>query len=83
MLNSLDVYNTVSQETRFTCPWTRARLKDNERSTCSIVSAMEWILVFRLMAALGKYAFRIQNACLFVDCSIENVINSIYWRSGE
>ena len=32
-------YNTVSQETHFTCPWTRARLKDNERSTCSIVSA--------------------------------------------
>ena len=32
--NSLDVYNAVSQETR-------ARLKDNERSTCSIVSAME------------------------------------------
>ena len=41
MLNSLDVYNTVSQETRFTCPWTRAHLKDNERSTCSIVSAIE------------------------------------------
>ena len=39
--------------------------------------------VFRLMASLGKYAFRIQNACLFVDCSIENGINSIYWRSGE
>ena len=38
---SLDVYNTVSQETRFTSPYTRARLKDNERSTCSIVSAME------------------------------------------
>jgi len=35
------------------------------------------------VATLGKYAFRIQNACLFVDCSIENSINSIYWRSGE
>ena len=34
------------------------------------------------MDALGKYAFRIQNLCLFVDCSIENGINSIYWRSN-
>ena len=41
------------------------------------------MLVFRLVATLGKYAFRIQNACLFFDCSIENSINSIYWRSGE
>ena len=81
MLNSLDVYNTVSQETRFTCPWTRARLKDRARAP--LFQRWKWILVFRLMATLGKYAFRIQNACLFVDCSIENVINSIYWRSGE
>ena len=35
-----------------------------------------WTLVFRLVASLGKYAFTIQNACLFVDCSIENGINS-------
>ena len=39
--------------------------------------------VFRLVDTLGKYAFRIQNACLFVDCSIENGINSIYRRSEE
>ena len=42
-----------------------------------------WILVFRLVDTLGKYAFRIQKVCLFVDCSIENGINSIYWRNGE
>ena len=61
-----------------------ARFKDHERSTCSIVSATKLdTLFFRLVASLGKYAFRIQNACLFVDCSIENDINSIYWRSGE
>ena len=35
-----------------------------------------WTLVFRLVASLGKYAFTIKNACLFVDCSIENGINS-------
>ena len=39
--NGLDVYNTVSQETRFMCPKTCARFKDNERSTCSNVSVME------------------------------------------
>ena len=46
---------------------------------------MTWTLVFsslardyvlRLVASLGKYAFTIQNACIFVDCSIENGINS-------
>ena len=57
--------------------------KDNERSTCLLFQRWRWILVFRLVATLGKYAFRIQNACLFVDCSIKNGINSIYWRSGE
>ena len=29
------------------------------------------ILVFRLVASLGKYAFRKQNAYLLIDCSIE------------
>ena len=33
-----------------------------------------WTLVFRLVASFGKCAFTIQNACLFVDCSIENGI---------
>ena len=41
------------------------------------------MFVFRLMTSLGKHAFRIQNACLFIDFSIENGINSIYWKSGE
>ena len=60
----------------------RVHVKDNEKSMCSIVQRWRWILVFRLVASLGKYAFIIQNACLFVDRSIENGINSILekWR---
>ena len=38
----------------------------------SIVLATKVILVFSLVASLGKYAFRIQNPYLFIDCSIEN-----------
>ena len=41
----------------------------------SIVPAMKVILVFSLVASLGKYAFRIQNPHLlynFIDCSIVN-----------
>ena len=38
----------------------------------SLFQRWRWILVFRLVATLGKYTFRILNACLFVDCSIEN-----------
>ena len=39
--------------------------------------------VISLVASLGKCAFRIQNSYLFIDCSIENGIEVVYWRSGE
>ena len=35
-----------------------------------------WTLVFSPVASLGKYAFTIKNACLFVDYSLENGLNS-------
>ena len=55
-----------------------------EGARVSIVLAMKVILVFSLMASLGgKYAFRIQDPNLFIDCSIENSIAVVYWRSGE
>ena len=34
------------------------------------------------MASLGKYAFKIQNPYQFIDCSKENGIEVVYWRSG-
>ena len=36
--------------------------------------------MFSLVASLGKYAFRIQNPYLFIDCSIETVLR---WYTGE
>ena len=44
---------------------------------------MSPLLIFSLVASLGKYAFRIQNPYLFIDCSIENAIAVVYWRSEE
>ena len=41
------------------------------------------IFVFSLVASLGKYALRIQNPYLVIDCSIENDIAVVYWRGGE
>ena len=54
-----------------------------EGTRVSIVLAMKVILIFSLVASLGKYAFRIQNPYLFIDCSKENNIAVVYWRSGE
>ena len=51
---------------------------------CSMYKLMKVILVFSFVASLGKYAFRIQNRYLFIDCSVENSIAvPVYWRSGE
>ena len=36
-----------------------------------------------LVDSLGKYAFKIQNPYLFIDCSIENCIAVVYWRGRE
>ena len=50
-----------------------------------LYSAMKVMLVFSLVASLGKDVFRIQNPFLIVvyDCSIGNDIAVVYWRSGE
>ena len=48
-----------------------------------MILAMKVIFVLSLVASLGKCAFRIQNPYLFIDCSIENGIEVVYWRSGE
>ena len=58
-------------------------LRTMEGACVSIVLATKVIPVFSLVALLGKYAFRIQNSYLFIDCSIENGIGMVYWRSGE
>ena len=49
---------------------------------CLIVQATKIILVlvFSHVASLGKYAFKIQNPYLFIDCSIEMVLG---WCTGE
>ena len=51
-------------------------LRTTEGAHVSIVLAMKVILVFSLVALLGKYALRIQNPYLFID-------GSIYRRCGE
>ena len=51
-----------------------------EGARVSIVLATKVILVFSLVASLGKYRIRIY---VFIDCSIENGIGIVYWRSGE
>ena len=57
-----------------------------EEASVSIVLGTNVILVFSLVVSLGKYAFKIQNPYIsiyFIDCSIENGIGVVYWRSGE
>ena len=58
-------------------------LRTLEGACVSIVVVMKVILFFSLVALLDKYVFRIQNPYLFIDCSIENGIGVVYWRSGE
>ena len=36
-----------------------------------IVPVAKMMFIFRLVASLGKYAFRKRNAYLFIDCSID------------
>ena len=57
------------------------RTKDGAR--VYYFQVMKVIFVFSLVASVGKYAFRKQNAYLFIDCSIENGIASVYWRGRE
>ena len=50
----------------------------------SIILATKVTFMFSLVASLGKYAFRMQNPYLLIDCSIENsMIVVVYWRGGE
>ena len=44
-----------------------------------MILATKVIYVLILVASLGKCAFRIQNLYLFIDCSIENGIEVVYW----
>ena len=82
-LHGLYIDSTViSQETHIRCSYTHALFKDNKRSTCLYCSRDEDSHV-RLVASLGKYAFRKLNAYLFIDCSIENGLAVVYWRSGK
>ena len=41
------------------------------------------ILVFSLVASLGKYVFRIKNPSLFIDCNIENSGILEKWRMAR
>ena len=43
-----------------------------EGASVSIALTTKVILVFSLVASLGKHAFRIKNLSLFIDCNIEN-----------
>ena len=52
------------------CPKTRQHLRTAKAVYVLIVLATMIILVFRLVASLGKYAFRIQNTYLFTDCIV-------------
>ena len=64
-LRSLYVDSTVSGQPGKV---TRVRiLRTIEGARVSIVPWIKIILVFRLVASQGKYAFRKQNAYLFID----------------
>ena len=58
--HNADVDNTISQEMRITCV-----LRAMKGARVSIVLATKVILVFSLVASLGKYAF-IQNPYLYL-----------------
>ena len=52
-----------------------------EGASVSIVLTTKVILVFRFVASLSKYAFRIKNPSLFIDCNIENSCILEKWRT--
>ena len=58
-------------------------LRTTEVARVSIILATEVLFTFILMASLGKYAFRIHNPYLFIDCTTETGIVEVYWRSEE
>ena len=47
-----------------------------------LFSSTKAIFMLSLVASLGKYALRIQNLYLFIDCSIENGIVVVYCKGG-
>ena len=53
-------------------------LRTTKGGCVSIVLATKVVLVFSRVASLSKYALRIQNPYLFIDCSIENGIAAVY-----
>ena len=65
---SLYVDSTVSDSHGVSGVLTRVRvLRIIKGARVSIVPRIKIILVFRLVASQGKYAFRKQNAYLFID----------------
>ena len=53
-------------------------LRTKNGARVSIILATKVIFMYSLVALLAKYAFRIQNPYLFIDCSIENGIAVVH-----
>ena len=69
VFHSQSLYITFSQKTRITCPSIGVRFEDKGWSMClHYFLASRVIFMFSLVASLGKYALRIQNLYLFIDC---------------
>ena len=78
------VWTSPSARRRISRAHKHARvLRTKDRACVYYFQATKVIFVFSLVASVGKYAFRKQNPYLFIDCSIENGIASVYWRGGE
>ena len=83
-------FTCLKFKVRCTVPLTRRCVSHAQKYVCvlwttkgacvSIVLVMKMLLVFRFVAS---FAFRIQNAYLFINCSIENGLAVLYWISGE
>ena len=55
-------------------------LRTKDAAHLFIFLAIKVIFVFSCVASFGKYAFRLQNPYLFIDCGIENGTVVVYWR---
>ena len=67
------------------CLWARADIEDKERSTCSIVLVTKVVLVL-LVRLPHLVSVRLEcrmHVYLFIDCSIDNGLVAVCWRSGE
>ena len=73
------VWTSLSARIRVSCAH-KHMFEDKGWSTCIYYSSDEGYI---RLASFSKYAFRIQNLCLFIDCSLENGSAVVYWRGGE